>query len=116
MNIIQVHGIRCYSLHGCLKEETRICGTFEVNVDLHCNFVASAESDHLHDTIDYVAVNKIVEKEMAIPSKLIETVAYRILRKLKEEFNMILQCRVEIKKINPPIDGDVKYVAVIIEE
>ena len=116
MNIIQVHGIRCYSLHGCLKEETSIGGTFEVNVDLHCNFAASAKSDHLHDTIDYVAVNKIVENEMAIPSKLIETVAYRILIKLKAEFKMIQQCRVEIKKINPPIDGDVKYVAVIIEE
>jgi dihydroneopterin aldolase len=34
MNTIKVHGIRCYSLHGCLKEETKIGGTFEVNVDL----------------------------------------------------------------------------------
>ena len=31
MNIIKVHGIRCYSLHGCLKEETSIGGTFEVD-------------------------------------------------------------------------------------
>ena len=116
MNIIQVHGIRCYSLHGCLKEETSIGGTFEVDVDLHCNFSKSSKTDHLTDTIDYVAVNKIVEQEMAIPSKLIETVAYRILNKLKSEFNLINHCRVEIRKINPPIDGDVKYVAVIIEE
>jgi len=53
---------------------------------------------------------------MAIPSKLIETVAYRILKKLKSEFKSIHHCRVEIRKINPPIDGDVKYVSVIIEE
>jgi len=116
MNIIKVHGIRCYSLHGCLKEETSIGGTFEVDIDLHCDFSRSSETDQLNDTIDYVAVNKTVEQEMAIPSKLIETVAYRILKKLKAEFNSIHHCRVEIKKINPPIDGDVKYVSVIIEE
>ncbi len=116
MNIIQVHGIRCYSLHGCLKEENRIGGTFEVDIDLHCDFLKSSKTDQLNDTIDYVTVNKIVEKEMAVPSKLIETVAYRILEKLKAKFDLIQHCRVEIRKINPPIDGDVKYVSVIIEE
>ena len=116
MNVIQVHGIRCYSLHGCLKEETKIGGTFEVNIDLFCNFSAAAETDALIDTIDYVKVNKIVEDEMSVPSKLIESVAYRILRKLRSSCTIIDKCRVEIQKINPPIDGDVKYVSVIVEE
>ena len=116
MNIIKVYGIRCYSLHGCLKEESAIGGTFEVNIDLHCNFLRSSQTDDLVDTVDYVQVNKIVEAQMAIPSKLIETVAYRIIKTLKAKFNVIDSCRVEIQKINPPIDGDVKYVAVIVEE
>ncbi len=116
MNTIKVHGIRCYSLHGCLKEETKIGGTFEVNVDLFCDFSKSAKSDNLAHTIDYVQVNKIVENEMQIPAKLIETVAYRILKKLKSSSSLIHSCRVEIQKINPPIDGDVKYVSVIVEE
>lgn len=116
MNVIQVHGIRCYSLHGCLKEETKIGGTFEVNIDLFCDFSIAAQTDALIDTIDYVKVNKIVEEEMSVPSKLIETVAYRILRKLRSTSTTILKCRIEIQKINPPIDGDVKYVSVIVEE
>ena len=116
MNIIKVHGIRCYSLHGCLKEESKIGGTFEVNIDLFCDFSVAAETDALIDTIDYVKVNKIVEEEMNVPSKLIEHVAYRILRKLISSSSLILKCRVEIQKINPPIDGDVKYVSVIVEE
>ena len=116
MNVIQVHGIRCYSLHGCLKEETRIGGTFEVDVDVYCDFSKASKTDALEDTIDYVGINKIVEFEMSKPSKLIENVAYRILNQLQLNFDKIKKCRIEIRKINPPIDGDVKYVSVIIEE
>ena len=116
MNVIQVHGIRCYSLHGCLKEETRIGGTFEVDVDVFCDFSETSKTDLIEDTIDYVSINKIVEYEMSLPSKLIEAVAYRILNQLKIKFDKIHKCRIEIRKINPPIDGDVKYVAVIVEE
>lgn len=116
MNIIQVKGIRCHSYHGCLSEETLIGGFFEVDVDLWCNFKPSADTDNLHLTINYVDVNRIVEEEMALPSKLIETVAYRITKRLKETFDILTKTRVEIRKINPPLEGDVDYVAVIVEE
>jgi hypothetical protein len=29
---------------------------------------------------------------------------------------MANNCRVEIKKINPPVDGDIDYVSVLVEE
>lgn len=116
MNIIQVKGIRCYSYHGCLPEETLIGGHFEVDVDLWCNFKPSAETDDLTLTINYVDVNRIVEEEMAIAAKLIETVAYNILARLKKEFAILTKSRVEIRKINPPLEGDVNYVSVIVEE
>ncbi len=116
MNIIQVKGIRCYSYHGCLSDETLIGGYFEVDVDLWCNFKPSALTDDLSKTISYVDVNQFVEEEMAIPSKLIETVAYRILERCKNAFDIVEKIRVEIRKINPPLDGDVAYAAVIVEE
>lgn len=116
MNLIQVKRIRCYSYHGCLSEETLIGGHFEVDVDLWCDFKSSAISDDLHLTINYVDVNRIVEEEMAIPSKLIETVAYRITERLKSAFSILERYRVVIRKINPPLDGDVSHVAVIVEE
>lgn len=116
MNIIQVKGIRCHSFHGCLSEESVIGGFFEVDVDLWCNFKPSAANDDLSLTINYVAVNEIVEQEMAKPSKLIETVAYRILDRLKSDFSILTKARVEIRKINPPLEGDVSHVAVIVEE
>ena len=116
MNIIKVHGIRAYSYHGCMPEEERIGGYYEIDIDLWCNFSFAAKHDNLDATIDYVEVNKIVEQEMGKPSKLIETVAYRIINRCKKEFSSLEKARIEIRKINPPINGDVNFVAVVVEE
>lgn len=116
MNIIQVHGIRTYSFHGCLSEETKIGGYFEVDVDLWIDFKEAAENDDLTKTINYCVVNEVVEEEMAIRADLIETVAYKILNRLKFSHSQIEKLRVQIRKINPPLDGDVKFVSVIVEE
>ena len=116
MNIIKVHGIRTFSYHGCLSEEALIGGSYIVDVDLWCDFNNAALTDDLSKTINYVDVNLVVENEMALASKLIETVAYRIVNQLKKSHFMLNKVRVEIKKINPPIDGDVDFVSVIVEE
>jgi dihydroneopterin aldolase len=116
MNSIKVYGIRTFSYHGCLPEETKIGGNYIVDVDLWCDFSASALTDDLSKTIDYCDVNSVVVDQMATPCKLIETVAYRIVNQLKKELHQLEKVRVEIKKINPPIDGDVNFVSVVVEE
>lgn len=116
MNIIQVRGIRAYSFHGCLPEETKIGGDFEIDVDLWVDFKEAAANDDLTKTISYVIVNEVVEEEMAVRADLIETVAYRIVNRLKIACPQIEKIRVKLMKINPPLDGDVKFVSVIVEE
>ncbi len=116
MNIIQVYGIRTYSFHGCLPEETKIGGDFEINIDLWVDFKEAALNDDLTKTISYVGVNEIVEEEMSVRADLIETVAYRIVNRLKLSYSQLDKVKVKIMKINPPLDGDVKFVSVIVEE
>jgi 7,8-dihydroneopterin aldolase/epimerase/oxygenase len=116
INIIKVNKIKLYAYHGCLAEETKIGGNYEVNVVLHTNFMKAAECDNLSFTIDYVLVNKIVHEEMAIPSKLIEEVGLRILNRFKKELNQVEKSSVEIVKLCPPINGDVESVSIIIED
>jgi dihydroneopterin aldolase len=116
MNTIQVHGIRSYAYHGCLKEETKIGGNYIIDIDVNYNFKQSVSHDDLNETIDYVEIKEIVISEMNIPSKLIETVAYRILQSIYKKHPSIDKCKVVLKKINPPIDGDINYVSVIVEE
>jgi dihydroneopterin aldolase len=116
MNCIKVHGIRTFSFHGCLEEEEIIGGNYIVNVEVDCDFKTAALEDDLSKTIDYVAIKEIVVKQMSIRNKLIESVAYNIVHEIKENFSTANKCRIEIKKINPPIDGDIDYVSVLVEE
>ncbi len=115
-HIIEVNGIKCYSHHGCLPEETAIGGHYIVDIKMHTDFSVAAQHDDLFQTIDYVVVNRIVIEEMDIPSKLIEHAGQRILTRLKNEVQRIDKLRIKIIKLCPPINGDVDNVAIIIEE
>lgn len=116
MNKVSVIGIRAFAYHGCLEEEAKIGNEYVIDVELTTDFRESAMEDDLTKTIDYVIVNRIVEEEMAIRSKLIETVGYRILARLQKESFLVIKAKIEIKKINPPINGNVDYVSIVVEE
>ena len=116
MNKVSVVGIKAFAYHGCLAEEAKIGNEYIIDVELISDFKVSAMEDDLTKTIDYVIVNKIVEEEMAIRSKLIETAGYRILARLKKESFVLIKAKIEIKKINPPINGNVNYVSITVEE
>jgi dihydroneopterin aldolase len=115
-NLIYISGIKLYAFHGCLAEETKIGGHYVVNIKIETNFDEAAQEDDLSKTIDYVAVNQLVESEMKIPSKLIEHVGKRIYTKIKAEFSSCLKLEVHILKLTPPINGDVDSVSIIISD
>ncbi|MEP5256005.1 MAG: dihydroneopterin aldolase [Winogradskyella arenosi] len=112
MGKIKVENIRVFANHGCLKEETAIGSDYRVDLVIKANLKTSAVSDELNDTVDYVLLNKVVREEMAIPSKLLETVAKRILDRVFEEESLITKATVTVSKINPPIGGDVEMVRI----
>ncbi len=112
MGIIKVENIRVYAYHGCLKEETKIGSDYRVDIEVKAGLKKSAKTDELKDTVDYVFLNKVVKEEMKIPSKLLETVARRILDRFFEEDVMIKKATVSISKLNPPIGGDVEAVTI----
>jgi dihydroneopterin aldolase len=114
-HIIEITGIKLYAFHGCLPEEGKIGGHYIVDVMLNTDFSSATSSDTLSDTIDYVEVNLIVKEEMAIRSKLIEHVGQRIVERLKNRFSTLQSVRVKIRKLCPPIQGDVDEVSITIQ-
>jgi len=110
--IIQVKGIRCYSYHGCLKEETKIGGEYIVDVWVLADVAKAAKNDHLEDTVDYCDIFSIVKREMKIPAKLIEHVCQRIIISLKKELKQAKQVKVRVTKLNPPMNGDVSSASI----
>ncbi len=112
MGIIKVENIRVYAYHGCLKEETAIGSDYRVDLKVKAKLSHSAETDALEDTVDYVFLNKVVREEMATPSKLLETVAKRILNRIFSEDELVQKATIAVSKINPPIGGDVEMVTI----
>lgn len=112
MGIIKVENIRVFAYHGCLVEETKIGSDYLVNVVVKSDLSVSSLSDDLNDTVDYVLLNRIVKEEMAVASKLLETVAKRILDRILKESSMVNKASVLISKLNPPIGGDVEKVTI----
>ena len=115
MGVIRIEDIRCFAYHGCMEEEGVVGTVFSVDVELNTDLSVSGKSDLLTDTIDYVAVSRIVQEEMAIRSRLIEHVAQRIINRLMEGFCSIESSKVVVVKHAAPIDGEVKRVSVSLE-
>ena len=105
-----------YAYHGCMEEEARLGGNYVVDVTIETDFTKAAKIDDLSETVDYVAVCDIVKAEMAIRSKLIEQVGKRIVDRIKKELKGILKVKVKVTKLNPPINGVVSGVSIVIEE
>ena len=53
---------------------------------------------------------------MAIPSKLLEHAAGRILAALKDTFPQLLAIELKLSKLNPPFGGDVYSASIILRE
>jgi dihydroneopterin aldolase len=111
---ILIEGIKLYAFHGCLPEEGKIGGNYTVDVTMETDFSAAAATDDLSKTIDYVDVYNIVKAQMAIRSKLIEHVGQRIITELKKNLLNLRLVEVKITKHNPPMNGNVSQVSVVI--
>lgn len=112
MGIIRIEGINLYAYHGCLPEEGKVGGNYRVDVAIETDLIKSALSDDLNDTVDYCTIFEIAKEEVAIRSKLIEQVAYRILQKLRAKFPYVKEFTVKLTKFSPPMNGPVDLVSV----
>lgn len=102
---ISLTNIELYAYHGVLQQERQVGGWYQVDVTLTVPDELSTQTDALDDTVNYAEVYDVIKQEMAVPSKLIEHVAGRIARRVKEEFALVNQITVRLTKKHPPIPG-----------
>ncbi|GIV44600.1 MAG: 7,8-dihydroneopterin aldolase [Bacteroidia bacterium] len=114
MDELVLKNLRIYAYHGCHLEERIIGAWFSVSVRVFSNMQASVSSDNLESAIDYVMLKKLIEEEMAIPSNLIEHVAGRIAKRIKELYHAAI-VEVEICKERPPFGGKGASVSIKIK-
>lgn len=115
MGTIKISNIRVYAYHGCLVEEGKIGSNYRIDLSVKADLQPSSKSDHLADTVDYVHLNTIVKEEMAVRTKLLETVASLILDRILLEIPLVKKAKIKVSKLNPPIGGNVEMVSIIME-
>src|SRR5690554_1762396 len=102
---IELHNMHFYAYHGVMPHEKLIGNEFEVSIALEADITAACASDDVNDTINYAALFDLVEREMQIPSHLLEHVAGRIFRRMRAEYPQISFLEVRLSKKHPPVKG-----------
>jgi dihydroneopterin aldolase len=112
MLTVSLHHIRIRAPHGMYPEEAVQGNDFEVDVDLRLPVVVGED----WPLIDYTRVSEIVHFIMngeAVP--LLEMLAQDIFVRLRAEWPILTHIKICIRKMYPPMPGDVRYAQVCYE-
>ncbi len=105
---IALNDVKCFARHGWYPEE-QLTGTwFLVDVTVSFPFV-SDETEDLAQTVNYEEINHIILNEMSTTRKMLETVVKQILHRLLAMYPFISGAEVTIRKMHPPMPGDIGH-------
>ncbi len=109
---IRLEEMEFYAFHGCYSEERIVGNKFIVDLTIKINKNQSCYSDNLKHTINYIDVYRLVKEQMQIKSHLLEHVAQRIIDCLYKQIPGIKHVDLTVKKLNPPVGGQVGAVCI----
>lgn len=105
MGKVSLEGMEFYARHGYYEEERIIGNKYSVDVVLDVDFTEAALDDKLEGTVNYENVYEIVREVMSIDANLLEHLAGKMIKALKQNFPRVNRVEVKISKYNPPIKG-----------
>ena len=103
---VRIEKLRSRALHGVLPQERTVGGDYEITLRIGYPWQQAMESDNIVDTLDYSAVFRLVQREMVLPSQLLEHVAGRIAKALLHDFPQITSIDLWLTKTCPPMGAD----------
>lgn len=109
---IRLEGLEFHAFHGVYPHERESGNWFEVDLSVGTEIVEGEIRDDLSKTVNYETLYEFVKVEMEKPSKLLETVAEKIVERVMGEIPAVSEVEIKISKINPPIGGKCKKASV----
>lgn len=110
---ISIENAEFYAYHGVKKEEKKLGGKFQVDVDLTYDAKEAILKDSINAAINYEEVVFEISEIISGESfDLIETLASEILNALFDKFELIQECTIRIRKMNVPMRRIVSFVEV----
>ncbi len=110
MLTVSLHGIKIHAPHGLYPQEYILGNKFEVDVDVWLPDV------HPWPFADYTLLRQIVADHFQQPGQLLETFVANIHAAIKEQIPVSEKVRVVVRKMHPPMPGDVGYSQVAYEK
>lgn len=115
VGIINIEDMKFYAYHGCFDKEKIVGTPFAVSVRMEYDAQIASHSDNIYDALNYQKAYELIAKEMQQTSNLLEHVAQRILDCLYENFTELCFARVEVKKLAPPMGGEIGSVSLTLK-
>lgn len=112
---IFLDNLRFFAYHGVGDQERKVGNEFVINLRLKTDISRAAETDDVAHTVSYADVYEALKAEMEIPSKLLEHVCGRIIRRLFHTFPAIEEINLKLAKRNPPMGADVDAAGVEVQ-
>jgi len=107
LQTVALNDVKCFSFHGYYPEE-QLTGT-EFLVSVEVTFYPSGDTEDLQRTVNYEVLNTIIGEEMASTKQLLETVVRQILDRVLSSFPFVLTAVAGIKKMHPPMPGEINH-------
>lgn len=114
MDKIVLKGMRFYAFHGVEEQERKVGNTYMVDLVVEGDFTTACSSDQLHDTVNYAQLYETVSMVMQVPCNLIEHLAEKICRAIKQNFPQLQRVEITLTKQNPPLVGQMDSASVIL--
>lgn len=108
---ITIDRLRVYARHGVMEQERRVGNEYEVTLSVTLAMDRALTEDDLTGTMNYATAVDIIRREMAVPSRLIENVAWRIKQAVTAAFPAITAGSVVVTKVCPPMGAQVAGVS-----
>ncbi len=113
---VSLHGAEFFAYHGFYPEEQLLGNRFIVNIEVEVEPAGNLTSDHIADTINYEHLYAIADKEMKYTRKLLEAVAQSIANVIRDCYPHVNNIHVELKKLNPPLQGSIAWSSVTVTD
>jgi len=111
MLTVSLHGIHIHAPHGLYPQEHILGNDFEIDVDIWLPVL----DGHAWPFVDYTMIREVVADTFAQPGQLLETFTQNIHAALKLKAPISEKIRVAVKKLHPPMQGDVAFAQVCYE-
>lgn len=95
-----------HAYHGYYEEERKAGNRFVLDAEVELKSFDSID-DNIHDTVNYQHIYNICKEEMSNTQKLLETVAYNIISRIKNDLDNVTSGKVRLEKMSPQLGGKV---------